>query len=43
MECDTRERNMLAKYMGEGGWHVQIDADEYFADFLSISLISCTT
>ncbi len=33
MECDTRERNMLAKYMGEGGWHVQIDADEYFVDF----------
>jgi hypothetical protein len=30
---DTRERNMLGKYMGEGGWHVQIDADEYFADF----------
>ena len=33
MQCETRERNMLAQYMGEGGWHVQVDADEYFADF----------
>jgi hypothetical protein len=35
LQCDTRERNMLGKYMGEGGWHVQIDADEYFVDFKS--------
>jgi hypothetical protein len=33
VQNDTRERNMLGKYMGEGGWHVQIDADEYFIDF----------
>jgi hypothetical protein len=33
MQCETRERNMLAQRMGEGGWHLQIDADEYFADF----------
>lgn len=33
MQCETRERNMLAKYMGEGGWHIQVDADEYFVDF----------
>ncbi|MDR1847335.1 MAG: hypothetical protein LBR17_04375, partial [Bacteroidales bacterium] len=33
VQNDTRERNMLGKYMGEGGWHVQIDADEYFVDF----------
>jgi SAM-dependent methyltransferase len=33
MQCETRERNMLAKYMGDGGWHVQLDADEYFIDF----------
>ena len=32
IECDTRERNMLARFMGEGGWHVQIDSDEYFLD-----------
>jgi hypothetical protein len=33
IQNEIRERNMLGKYMGEGGWHVQIDADEYFADF----------
>lgn len=33
MECETRERNMLAQFMGDGGWHVQIDSDEYFLDF----------
>lgn len=33
MECEVRERNLLAKAMGEGGWHVQLDADEYFLDF----------
>jgi hypothetical protein len=32
-QCDTRERNMLGKFMGEGGWHIQVDADEYFTDF----------
>lgn len=32
-ENDTRERNMLARFMGEGGWHVQVDSDEYFLDF----------
>jgi hypothetical protein len=33
MQCDTRERAMLAKFMGDGGWHVQLDADEYIVDF----------
>ncbi|WP_165044794.1 hypothetical protein [Dysgonomonas sp. ZJ709] len=33
MECETRERNMLAQFMGEGGWHIQMDVDEYFLDF----------
>jgi hypothetical protein len=33
MENDTRERNMLGEFMGEGGWHIQIDADEYFINF----------
>lgn len=33
MQCETRERNMLAKYMGDGGWHIQLDSDEYFVDF----------
>ncbi len=33
IDNDTRERNMLAAFMGEGGWHIQIDSDEYFLDF----------
>lgn len=33
MECETRERNMLAAFMGEEGWHVQLDTDEYFLNF----------
>ncbi len=33
MQCEVRERNLLAKQMGEGGWHIQLDADEYFLDF----------
>jgi|GEM_PF-215579 len=33
MECEVRERNMLSTKMGEGGWHIQLDADEYFIDF----------
>ena len=32
-EADTRERNMLAKKLGEGGWHFQVDVDEYFINF----------
>lgn len=32
-ENDTRERNLLAKAMGDGGWHIQIDSDEYFNHF----------
>lgn len=33
MECETRERNMLAAEMGLNGWHIQIDADEYILNF----------
>lgn len=33
MQCEVRERNLLAKQMGEGGWHIQLDADEYFLKF----------
>lgn len=33
MQCETRERKMLSEFMGKGGWHVQIDSDEYFIDF----------
>jgi len=26
---EIRQRNLLADYMGKGGWHLQIDSDEY--------------
>jgi hypothetical protein len=32
-DADVRKRNMLGKFMGDGGWHIQVDADEYFVDF----------
>jgi hypothetical protein len=40
IQCDTRQRNILARQMGEDGWHLQVDADEYvlnckdFVDYL---------
>lgn len=33
MECEVRERKMLAEKMGIGNWLVQLDADEYFINF----------
>lgn len=33
MECEVRQRRLTAKILGEGGWHLQIDVDEYFLDF----------
>ncbi|WP_136808595.1 hypothetical protein [Desulfosediminicola flagellatus] len=33
MECEVRERKMLADQMGIGNWLLQIDADEYFVNF----------
>ena len=33
MECEVRERKLLAEQMGIGNWLVQLDADEYFLDF----------
>ncbi len=35
MQCEVRERKMLAEKMGVGNWLVQLDADEYFLDFKS--------
>lgn len=32
MQNEVRQRNAMAEFMG-GGWHVQLDVDEYFADF----------
>lgn len=33
MESDNYQRTKLAEYMGPGGWHVQLDTDEYFPGF----------
>jgi len=33
IENDNFQRNKMAAFMGKGGWHIQIDADEYFLDF----------
>jgi len=35
IENDTRERHLLSLKMGIGNWLIQIDSDEYFADFES--------
>ncbi len=36
IECDTREREMLNKFMGRG-WKIQLDSDEYMPEFEKIS------
>ena len=33
MQNEVRQRNMIANFLGKGGWHVQLDCDEYFPDF----------
>ena len=33
MQCEVRERKMLAEKMGIGNWIIQLDADEYFINF----------
>lgn len=33
MECEVRQRKMLANKMGAGNWIIQLDADEYFLNF----------
>lgn len=32
-ENGNRHRMLIAEKMGKGGWHIQVDADEYFLDF----------
>ncbi|WP_394676575.1 hypothetical protein [uncultured Sphingobacterium sp.] len=34
---ETRQRNMLAQAMGKGGWHIQLDSDEYPYDFKKLT------
>ncbi|MCS6796554.1 MAG: hypothetical protein NZ516_11420 [Raineya sp.] len=29
----NRHRTLIAERMGKGGWHLQVDSDEYFLDF----------
>ncbi len=33
MQCEVRERKMMAEQMGIGNWIIQLDADEYFINF----------
>jgi hypothetical protein len=33
MQNEVRQRNRMAAFLGEGGWHIQLDADEYVIDF----------
>jgi hypothetical protein len=33
MECEVRERKLLAEKMGIGNWLIQLDSDEYMYDF----------
>ena len=33
MQNEVRQRNRMAEVMGKGGWHIQLDCDEYFPDF----------
>ncbi len=33
MENEVRQRNIMASHMKPGGWHIQIDSDEYFVNF----------
>ncbi|CAM3952834.1 MULTISPECIES: hypothetical protein [Flavobacterium] len=37
MECEIRERKLLAEKMGIGNWLIQLDSDEYFFDFKSFT------
>jgi len=36
MKGEVYQRNQMAKQLGEGGWHIQIDVDEYFVDFENV-------
>lgn len=36
-ENEVTQRREMAKFLGDGGWHIQLDADEYFIDFFSFT------
>lgn len=33
MQNEVVQRNKIAHFLGKDGWHIQLDADEYFLDF----------
>jgi hypothetical protein len=33
MQNEVRQRNKIADHLGAGGWHIQLDCDEYFHNF----------
>lgn len=33
MENEVNQRKRMAQMMGQGGWHIQLDCDEYFMNF----------
>jgi hypothetical protein len=33
MQNEVRQRNKIAEFMKPGGWHIQLDSDEYFLHF----------
>lgn len=33
MQNEVRQRMCMADALGEGGWHIQLDSDEFFLDF----------
>jgi hypothetical protein len=33
MQNEVRQRNKIAEFMESGGWHIQLDTDEYFLNF----------
>lgn len=35
MQNEVRQRNKIAEFLGEGGWHIQLDTDEFFLNFKS--------
>src|SRR3954466_6496597 len=37
MENEVRQRTMIAEFMGNDGWHIQLDTDEYFLDFFGFT------
>lgn len=33
MQNEVAQRNKIARFLGDGGWHIQLDTDEYFLNF----------